>query len=293
MPESFLKYLRYQKRYSDHTLLSYETDLRQLSGFLKTHFNIQSPADADYRTLRSWFVALIESGNQPRSINRKIATLRSYFKFLQKQGKISSDPMQKVKILKTGKPLPHFVKETEIIKMLDDQIYGDNFRGIRDKLMLELFYGTGIRLSELIGLKHQDIDLPEGTIKVLGKRNKERIIPINQELNTLIRNYTLLKKDAHKDNDCPYLIVNNDGGKCYPMMVYRTVQKYLRIFTSVDKKSPHVLRHTFATHLLDKGADLNAVKDLLGHANLSATQVYTHNSLEKLKKVFNQAHPKA
>ncbi|HLF32590.1 MAG TPA: tyrosine-type recombinase/integrase [Cyclobacteriaceae bacterium] len=293
MPESFLKYLQYQKRYSEHTLLSYKTDLRQLSGFLKTQFNIQSPAEADYRALRSWFVALIESGNQPRSINRKIATLRSYYKFLRKQGKISRDPMQKVKILKTGKPLPHFVKETEVIKMLDDQIYGNDFRGTRDKLVLELFYGTGIRLSELIGLKHLDINLPEGTIKVLGKRNKERIIPINQELNTLIRNYALLKQDEYKENDCPYLIVNNDGGKCYPMMVYRIVQKYLRIFTSVDKKSPHVLRHTFATHLLNKGADLNAVKDLLGHANLSATQVYTHNSLEKLKKVFNQAHPKA
>ena len=245
------------------------------------------------KLLRAWLISLIEAGIQPRSVNRKIATLRTYYKFLRKQGTILNDPMLKIKVLKSKKSLPYFINEPDIIKMLDEHNYGDEFQGIRDKLMLELLYGTGIRLSELIGLKSQDVNLREGTIKVLGKRNKERIIPLNQELITLIKKYQIQKIHMFPGNDNSNLIVNNDGGKCYPMLIYRTVKKYLEIFTLVEKKSPHILRHTFATHLLDKGADLNAVKDLLGHSSLAATQVYTHNSLEKLKKVFDQAHPKA
>jgi integrase/recombinase XerC len=201
--------------------------------------------------------------------------------------------MLKVKVLKSKKTLPQFVNESEIVSLLDGHDFGDDFPGIRDKLLLELLYGTGIRLSELIGLKNSDVNLRDSTIKVLGKRNKERIIPLNRELVNLIGRYREIKKNGQTENDGLYLIVNNDGGKCYPMMVYRTVKKYLDIFSAVEKKSPHVLRHTFATHLLNKGADLNAVKDLLGHSSLAATQVYTHNSLEKLKKVFDQAHPKA
>ena len=291
--DSFLKYLQYEKRYSIHTVISYKTDLEQFSSFLNSSFQNLTPELVDFKALRSWFVHLIETGIQPRSINRKIATLRSYYKFLLKQGKIRKDPMLKVRILKTKKSLPYFVKEPDIIKLLNDHDYEDKFEGIRDKLMLELLYGTGIRLSELIGLKTADINFHEETIKVLGKRNKERIIPVNHELKNLMHVYISRKKNEFGENDNIYLIVNNDGGNCYPMMVYRTVKKYLEIFTSVEKKSPHVLRHTFATHLLDKGADLNAVKDLLGHSSLAATQIYTHNSMEKLKKVFDQAHPKA
>jgi integrase/recombinase XerC len=248
---------------------------------------------ADFKALRSWLVLLIETGIKPRSINRKIATLRSYYKFLLKQGKISKDPMVRIKILKTRKSLPYFVNEPDIIKLLDEHVYEDNFEGIRDKLMLELLYGTGIRLSELISLKIANVNFHEETIKVLGKRNKERIIPVNHELKRLMLAYISRKKIEFPDNENVHLFVNNDGSDCYPMMVYRTVKKYLDIFSSVEKKSPHILRHTFATHLLDKGADLNAVKDLLGHSSLAATQIYTHNSLEKLKKVFDQAHPKA
>jgi integrase/recombinase XerC len=291
--DSFLKYLQYEKRYSVHTVISYKTDLEQFSSFLNSNSKNLTPELADFKILRSWLVQLIETGIKPRSINRKIATLRSYYKFLQKQGKIARDPMVKVKILKTRKSLPYFVNEPDIIKLLNDHNYGDGFEGIRDKLMLELLYGTGIRLSELIGLKTSNVNFHEDTVKVLGKRNKERIIPVNHELKKLMQAYLSRKKNEFPDNDNVHLIVNNDGEDCYPMMVYRTVKKYLDIFSSVEKKSPHVLRHTFATHLLDKGADLNAVKDLLGHSSLAATQVYTHNSMEKLKKVFDQAHPKA
>ena len=293
MVKSFLKYLEFEKRYSQHTVISYQTDLEQLSTYLDSNFKDTNIESADFRMLRSWLISLIESGIQPRSVNRKIATLRSYYKFLRKQGLINSDPMLKVKVLKSKKTLPYFINEPEIISLLDGHDFGNDFPGIRDKLLLELLYGTGIRLSELIGLKNSDVNIKNGTIKVLGKRNKERIIPLNHELINLIIRYREIKKSELTANDTPYLIVNNDGGKCYPMMVYRIVKKYLDIFSAVEKKSPHVLRHTFATHLLNKGADLNAVKDLLGHSSLAATQVYTHNSLEKLKKVFDQAHPKA
>jgi integrase/recombinase XerC len=293
MLESFLKYIQYEKRYSPHTRLSYRTDLIQFNDYLAKHFPAISLESAGYPAIRGWLVDLIESDTQPRTINRKIATLRSFYKFLLKQGILQRDPSQKIKILKTKKTLPYFINEPDVIRMLDEQVYGDGMEGVRDKLILELLYGTGIRLSELIGLKTRDVNLMEGTIKVLGKRNKERIIPVNQELSELLSSYLQRKNIEMPDNAGEHLIVNTDGGRCYPMMVYRIVKKYLRIFSTVEKKSPHILRHTFATHLLDKGADLNAVKDLLGHSSLAATQVYTHNSLEKLKKVFNQAHPKA
>jgi integrase/recombinase XerC len=293
MIDSFLKYLTYEKRYSRHTIQSYYTDLNQFNTFIETHHDIRGTENADHRMIRDWMVYLVESGLQPRSINRKVASLRSYYKFLMKRKTISSDPSRKVRILKSGKNIPHFLREDEIIRMFDEYDFGSGFEGTRDKLLLELLYGTGIRLSELINLKVGDIDFYEGTIRVLGKRNKERIIPLNTELVNLMHQYLSQKKDAFKINGTDYLIVSNTGEKCYPMLIYRTVRKYLNLFTSIDKRSPHILRHTFATHLLNKGAELNAVKDLLGHTSLAATQVYTHNSLEKLKKVFDQAHPKA
>lgn len=293
MIDSFLKYLTYEKRSSPHTIKSYQTDLSQFELFIQTHYNPNKIENADYRMIRDWMVQLVESGYTPRSINRKIASLRSYFKFLLKRDFVSKDPTQKIRILKSGKKMPHFIKEEEIIKLFDEYDFGNEFEGIRDKLLLELLYGTGIRLSELINLRHLDIDFYEGTIKVLGKRNKERIIPLNTELINLISHYKERKKEKFKGNGNEYLIVTNNGEKLYSMLVYRTVRKYLNLFTSIDKRSPHVLRHTFATHLLNKGAELNAVKDLLGHTSLAATQIYTHNSLEKLKKVFDQAHPKA
>ncbi|MBS0000625.1 MAG: tyrosine-type recombinase/integrase [Cyclobacteriaceae bacterium] len=293
MIDSFLKYLTYEKRYSRHTIQSYQTDLTQFDSFIQAHYETQGTEDAEHRMIRDWMVQLVESGLTSGSINRKVASLRSYYKFLMKRNSISRDPTQKIRILKSGKKIPHFVKEDEIIRLFDEYDFGTGFEGTRDKLLLELLYGTGIRLSELINLRTANVDFFDCSIKVLGKRNKERIIPLNTELINLIHHYISLKKEIFNGNGIEYLIVSNNGGKCYAMLIYRIVRKYLDLFTSIDKRSPHVLRHTFATHLLNKGAELNAVKDLLGHTSLAATQVYTHNSLEKLKKVFDQAHPKA
>jgi integrase/recombinase XerC len=293
MIDSFLKYLTYEKRSSQHTIQSYQTDLFQFESFIQIHYASGKIEDVDHRMIRDWMVQMVESGYMSTSINRKIASLRSYYKFLLKRNFLSKDPTQKIRILKSGKKIPHFVKEDEIIKLFDEYDFGGEFEGIRDKLLLELLYGTGIRLSELVNLRQDDIDLFEGTIKVLGKRNKERIIPLNTELIILITDYIERKKEKFNGNGNEFLIVTNSGEKSYSMLVYRTVRKYLNLFSSIDKRSPHVLRHSFATHLLNKGAELNAVKDLLGHTSLAATQVYTHNSLEKLKKVFDQAHPKA
>lgn len=290
---SFLKYLEYEKRYSQHTINSYRIDLDQFNKFIAFHYKDIPAEQADYKIIRDWMVSLVEENNAPRSINRKIASLRSYYRFLLKRDAIEKDPTQKIRILKSAKNIPQFISESEIIHLLSDHDFGKEFGGYRDKLLLELLYGTGIRLSELVNLQEKDIDLTEGTLKVLGKRNKERIIPINNQLNNSIKSYIDKKKNHLEENENIYLIVTNKGEKCYPMMVYRIVRKYLKVLTSIDKRSPHVLRHTFATHLLNKGAELNAVKDLLGHTSLAATQIYTHNSLEKLKKVFNQAHPKA
>ncbi len=293
MIDSFLKYIQYEKRYSKHTITSYQTDLLQFEKFISfTHKDL--PVEkADHRIIRSWMVSLVEENQSPGSINRKIATLRSFYKFLLKEGSITTNPTQKIRVLKSGKKIPEFINETDILKMLNDHEFGEDFESKRDKLVLELLYGTGIRLNELIHIRESDINYQEQTLKVLGKRNKERIIPMNTELINLIHDYISVRNRDIGTNERGYLIVTNNKGKCYPMMIYRIVRKYLDFFTSIDKRSPHVIRHTFATHLLNKGADLNAVKDLLGHASLAATQVYTHNSLEKLKKVFDQAHPKA
>lgn len=288
---SFLKYLRYEKRYSDHTLSAYERDLSQLSDFLLKEFDITDFADVDHAHLRNWIVQLIESGVSPQTVNRKIATLKSFHKFLLSRDYITSNPASRLKPLRTEKKLPNFVRENEMVVLLDQVAFTEDFAGTRDKLILELLYATGIRLSELIGLKDLDINHYQGTIKVLGKRNKERLIPIADFTVRTIKDYQKKRNDTFGQSDV--LLVTDSGKKLYPMMVYRIVKKYLNQVTTISKKSPHVLRHTFATHLLNKGAELNAVKDLLGHTSLAATQVYTHNTMEKLKSVFDQAHPKA
>ncbi len=292
MLESFLKYIRYEKRYSQHTVLSYETDLRQFSVFLTSTFSITDPAEANHGVIRSWIATLVESGQNPSSVNRKIACLRSFYKFLLRRELISKDPMSKIRILKTKKRLPHFVKEDDMSAVLDNQEFPETHAGLRDRLILELFYGTGIRLSELIGLKESQINIHEHTVKVLGKRNKERVVPFLPSLLSIIDAYRKVRRKEVGDRNKEYLLVTDTGEPLYPMMVYRTVKKHLNL-TSVEKRSPHVLRHTYATHLMNKGAEINAVKDLLGHSSLAATQVYTHNSIDKLKKAFDQAHPKA
>ncbi|GHM99773.1 tyrosine recombinase XerC [Cytophagales bacterium WSM2-2] len=291
MGDSFLKYLQFEKRYSPKTIAAYETDLRQFQEFLNKEFDNSSIQDANHALVRSWVVNLVEGEMDSVSVNRKIACLRSYYKFLMRQEVINKDPMTKIKILKTKKKLPHFVHEADMTKALDHFEFEKNFQGLRDQLILELLYGTGMRLSELIGLKDLSINLRERTLKVLGKRNKERVIPFTQNLGVLIDNYRKIRnKEVERKSE--NLLVTENGLPLYPVMVNRIVKKYLKN-SNVEKKSPHVLRHTYATHLLNKGAEINAVKDLLGHTSLAATQVYTHNSMEKLKKVFDQAHPKA
>ena len=293
MVESFLKYIQFEKRYSPKTVISYQTDLNQFENYLDKEFDKTPIQDANYGLVRSWIVSLVEYELDPISINRKIACLRSYYKFLLRQEIITKDPMMKIKILKTKKKLPHFVNEPDSIKLLDNVDFPEGHKGHRDKLILELLYGTGMRLAELIAIKETDINLGARTVRVLGKRNKERVIPFSSSLVTIIKEYIKHRNKEVERKDHPYLIVTDSGDQLYPMMVNRTVKKYMKLFTSVEKKSPHVLRHTYATHLLNKGAEINAVKDLLGHSSLAATQVYTHNSMEKLKKVFDQAHPKA
>lgn len=293
MIKTFISYLEFEKRFSKNTSLSYQTDLSQFEIFLSETYDQDSIVGATHVMIRSWIVTLVEQKLDPSSINRKIACLRSFYKFLLRQEVITSNPTAKLKILKTPKRLPHFVLENDMVSMLDNQgRFEMNFSGLRDQVIIELFYGTGMRLSELLSLKIGQINHAERTLKVLGKRNKERIIPFTSQLETVLQAYLKARqKEFSIENDL--LIVTDTGEKAYPMFIQRIVKKYLRAYSSVEKKSPHVLRHTYATHLLNKGAEINAVKDLLGHSSLAATQVYTHNSMEKLKRVFDQAHPKA
>lgn len=288
---SFVKYLQYEKRFSVHTLKAYEQDLTQLQIYLSGQYEIQSFEEVRHPHLRSWIMELVDSGIQPKSVNRKIATCKSFFKFLLGREMVLDNPASRLKPLKVEKRLPSFVREAEIDVLMDQVQYSEDFAGLRDRLIMELLYATGIRLSELIGLQDKDINFYQQSIKVLGKRNKERIIPIGDKIVNVVQAYQ--RSRAVTFGPCQTLLVTDSGEPLYPMLVYRTVKKYLDMVTTISKKSPHVLRHTFATHLLNKGAELNAVKDLLGHTSLAATQVYTHNSMEKLKSIFDQAHPKA
>lgn len=291
MIDTFLKYLRFEKRYSEHTLTAYRKDLTQLEIFLSEEFETSDFKEVQHAHLRNWMVSLMESGLEPKSVNRKMASVKAFYKFLLAREYVASNPTGRLKSLKVDKKLPSFVRESEMITLLDQIEFSRDFFGARDRLILELLYATGIRLTELINLSDPDVNLYQGSIKVLGKRNKERVIPMAEFIVKSIKEYQQLRNAEF--GFCDYLLVTDSGNKLYPMMVYRIVKKYLDQVTTIAKRSPHVLRHTFATHLLNKGADLNAVKDLLGHTSLAATQVYTHNSMEKLKSVFDQAHPKA
>lgn len=292
MVDSFLRYLEFEKRLSKHTLIAYKTDLLQFKSFLKQNYETDDASQANYGMIRSWVALLVEEKNEPRSVNRKIATLRAFYKFLMRQGTLSKDPLLKIKALKTQKRLPSFVREEEMNKMLDQVVFDDTLEGHRDRLIMELFYGSGMRLAELLQLGDKSINFKNRTLKVLGKRNKERVIPFSESLVHIIKDYQQVRDKMVVKSEHGLLFVTDDGKPAYRMMVQRIVKKYLST-TSSDKKSPHVLRHTYATHLLNKGAEINAVKDLLGHSSLAATQVYTHNTMEKLKKTFEQAHPKA
>jgi integrase/recombinase XerC len=292
MIDSFLKYLQYEKRVSSHTSLAYKGDLDQFSGFLEETYGDSNLDSANYGMIRSWIIQLTDSKLNATSVNRKIASLKAFYKFLMRQEVITKNPMQKIRVLKTQKRLPSFANEGDMVKVLDQTVFDDSLEGWRNKLILELFYATGIRLSELIQLKENKINFHDRTIKVLGKRNKERVIPFPAGIVPILEGYKQVRNREVEMKNHGLLLVTDEGKPCYPMMVYRVVKKYLAE-TNSEKRSPHVLRHTYATHLLNKGAEINAVKDLLGHSSLAATQVYTHNSMEKIKKTFDQAHPKA
>jgi len=289
----FFKYLQYEKRYSPHTLTSYHTDLGQFAQYLQQTYDITDAAEANHSIIRSWILTLVQQNIQPRSINRKIACLRSYYRFLLAQQRIEVNPMLRIKAPKASKKLPGFVLEEPFNTLLDSFTFEENFEGQRERLILEFLYGTGIRLAELLGVQHTDIDHYGKTVRVLGKGNKVRILPLNDSLLGSIDAYQEQKKRYFGENNSANLLVTNKARPLYPKFVYRVVKKYISLITTSEHNSPHVLRHSFATHLLNKGADLNAIKDLLGHASLAATQVYTHNSIEKLKSIFEKAHPKA
>jgi len=287
MIASFLNYLQYEKRSSPHTLKAYGTDLKQFNAFFENEEGFQSEK-AEHTQIRAWVLSLISAGLTQKSINRKVASLSAYYQFLMKKGKRDYNPTVKIPSLKVPKSLPKFVKIDEMERLFDPQHFAQGFSGTRDRLVLELLYGTGIRRGELIALKPADVQ--NGTLKVLGKGGKERVIPLYKGLQLLLELYLPLRQEvAH----APQLIVTDSGKKAYPNFIYQLVRKYLMAYTSSEKQSPHVMRHSFATHLMENGADLNAIKSLLGHANLSATQVYTHNSIGRLKKIFEKAHPKA
>ena len=293
--DRFIQYIKFEKRYSPHTVSAYQSDLDQFMHFLNhPEITVTHPSEITHYQIRNWMVELMNQQLTARSVNRKIATLRKYFKFLLQDGLITINPTSKITAPKIPKNLPVVVEDAKLTRMLDDsEVFTEDFKGVRDKLIVEMLFGTGIRLSELLGIKEADINIYEGTIKVLGKRNKQRIIPLNNELKLLVNKYLELKKSEDFDNKSLTLFVTNKGADAYPKLIYLTVQKYLSYISTQNKKSPHVLRHTFATSLLNNGADLNAIKELLGHANLSATQIYTHNSVERLKSIYKLAHPKA
>lgn len=289
--DHFYTYLEHEKRYSPNTLIAYRTDISQFFAFAETEKNASFN---DVFLIRNWVVYLMDDQNNSRSVNRKISSLKTYFKFLIREKLLAENPMSKIQSPKSAKKLPVIIQEEKISQLLDNKLVFENdFIGIRNKLMIEMLFGTGIRLAEMLNLAETDINWYETTIKILGKRSKERIVPLNKELLLLIKEYLSVKKHEIFNNNSSKLFVTDTGNDCYPKLVYRIVQKYLSYITTQNKKSPHVLRHTFATSLLNNGADLNAIKELLGHANLSATQIYTHNSVERLKLIYKQAHPKA
>lgn len=288
---SFLQYIRFEKRFSPNTVTAYENDLNQFFTYQKLQYETEDPALINHPMIRSWIVSMMEQEISPRSINRKLTALKTYYKFLLKRGDVRVNPMLKVQAPKTSKRLPVFVEQNKMQLLFTDVEFGEGFEAVRDRLILELFYATGMRLSELVGLTDQSIDLYHSTVKVLGKRNKERIIPFTDTLKELIKSYVDERKKISAQTPC--FFITDKGKAVYPKLIYRIVTERIGSITTLDKKSPHVLRHTFATHMLNNGADINSVKELLGHANLSATQVYTHNTIEKLKQVYKQAHPRA
>ena len=291
--QSYTDYLLLEKNYSVLTVKAYQNDLEDFLEFIKHEYESNSINKVNYSQIRSWIVSLVENGIANRSINRKVSALNTYFKFLLKTGDINSNPLSKHRALKTSKKIQIPFSEAEIKTVLDDLNFADDFESVRDKFIIELFYSTGIRRIELVQLKLTSIDLNTKTLKVLGKRNKERIVPLLKSVVLTAVKYLELRKELERISDADILFLTKKGYKIYETLVYRTINGYFSLASSKVKRSPHILRHSFATHLLNQGADLNAVKELLGHSSLAATQVYTHNSIAELKKVHINAHPRS
>jgi len=292
--EEFLDFLRYEKRFSPHTVISYQTDLTQFAAYLQAEYELAEPAQATHPFIRSWVVSLMSLDLDPRTVNRKVACLRSFYKFLLRAHQIEANPMLRIKAPKMARKLPEFVPEEALNRLLNSFEFEDSFAGARDQLLLETLYGTGIRLSELLGIHDNDLDTTARTVRVTGKGNKQRIVPLNPSLLLVLEKYRGRRATEFGPLASGSLLLTDKGDPLYEKLVYRTVKRYLsQVSTSAAHQHPHALRHAFATHLLGKGADLNAIKELLGHASLAATQVYTHLSVDRLKSVFEQAHPRA
>ena len=294
MENNFYHYIQYQKRLSKHSIIAYKNDVAQFKQFLVKQYSITDYNAVENGIIRAWIVSLVEKNLSSKTIRRKVSAVKSLYRYLRKEGLVENNPVEKVSLPKVSKKLPVFLTERQMKTLLDENVFFDDYYGKRDKAIIDLLYSTGMRLSELIHTKDSDIDFYEQTIKVHGKRDKQRIIPLTNEMTFILNEYSALRKvrftNIHKED---YFFLTDKGKILYPNYVYRIVNKYLGVVSTNRKRSPHVLRHTFATHMLNNGAELNTVKELLGHANLSATQVYTHNTVEKLKTIYKQAHPKA
>lgn len=291
--EKWIQYLRNEKNYSSHTEISYLTDLTQFQQFIEEECGEFNPGQIDSDLIRFWIAHLVEEGIKPRSVNRKLSAVKTFFNYLNKVEAVNGNPAEKIRGPKTPKKLPAFVHHEELTRVIDDECaYPDNFEGQRDRFIIELFYVTGMRKSELIGIKDQDVDKYAKTLRVTGKRNKQRIIPLSDNTFEKLKKYKQFR-DREIENKSPQLFVKKDGNPMYPKMIYNIVRKHLDSIPTLSKKSPHVLRHSFATEMLNNGAEINAVKELLGHSSLASTEVYTHVTFEELKKVYHNAHPRA
>lgn len=289
--ESFLQYIRTGKRYSRHTVTSYKNDLNQFFSWLEENNPGATAAGVTHGDVRGWMVSLLENGAATGTVHRKISALRALFRYMLRHELVKSDPVAGLKLPKKKKQLPVFVAEEALTRLLDEFRFGDNFSGLRDRTVVEFLYLTGMRRSELINLRDTDVDLSAGQVRVTGKRDKQRVIPFSAGFVRSLQSYVSARDE--QGFSAGWFFVTDRGNKMYDKAVYNIVTRYLAMVTTIEKKSPHVLRHTFATHMLNRGADLNSIKELLGHASLSATQVYTHNSFEQLKKIYKQAHPRA
>lgn len=290
--ESFLRHLALERRLSLHTLTAYQSDLDGFVAYIKEYQCLTSVSEVRHLHIRAWAATQMQDGQSARTVNRRLSCLNTYFKYLKKRGLVTSDPMRKVSSPKMGKRLPVFVQESEMATLFSTIEFPAGYKGQSERLILEILYATGMRRSELVGLKVSDVDLGRMVFRVLGKGGKERLSPFARYLAELLETFLQLRTETFPATSEPWLFLNKTGQRIQPDLVYRVVRKYLSLVTTAEQRSPHVIRHSFATHLSNRGADLNAIKELLGHTSLAATQVYTHNSIERLIDVYEQAHPK-